>query len=136
MKHIFFGNSCDTLHKKIKFSITDFFNKCDQILRKLRIWSYLLKKSLMENIFLCNEFFPIYCDKCIKFEEMEYQIHYLLSLKFVHFCLFYINYPFYFQHLDLTQDITLPKSSIDWKLWILIQGCISKFFPIHKDFKK
>ena len=31
------------------FSITDFFSKCDQIRRKLRIWSHLLKKSLMEN---------------------------------------------------------------------------------------
>ena len=33
----------------MKFSIKDYFNKCDQIRRKLRIWSYLLKKSLMEN---------------------------------------------------------------------------------------
>ena len=28
-------------HKKMKFSIKDFFSKCDQIRRKLRIWSYL-----------------------------------------------------------------------------------------------
>ena len=27
----------------------DFFSKCDQIRRKLRIWSHLLKKSLMLN---------------------------------------------------------------------------------------
>ena len=31
----------------IKFSITDFFSICDQIRRKLRIWSYLRKKSVM-----------------------------------------------------------------------------------------
>ena len=31
------------------FSIKDFLSKCDQIRRKLRIWSHLLKKSLMEN---------------------------------------------------------------------------------------
>ena len=37
-----------TAHK-MKFSIKDFFSKCDQIHRKLRIWSHLLKKSLMEN---------------------------------------------------------------------------------------
>ena len=37
------------LHKKIKLSIKDFFSKCDQIRRKLRIWSHLLKKFLMEN---------------------------------------------------------------------------------------
>ena len=37
------------LHKKMKFSIKNFFSKCDQIRRKLRIWSHLLKKSLTEN---------------------------------------------------------------------------------------
>ena len=41
--------------QKMKFSIKDFFSKCDQIRRKLRIWSHLLKKSLLENfIFLCS----------------------------------------------------------------------------------
>ena len=41
--------------QKIKFSIKDFFSQCDQIRRKLPIWSHLLKKSLMENfIFLCS----------------------------------------------------------------------------------
>ena len=35
--------------QKIKFSIKDFFSKCDQIRRKLQIWSHLLKKSIMEN---------------------------------------------------------------------------------------
>ena len=40
----------------MKFSIKDFFSKCDQIRRKLRIWSHLLKKYLMENfIFLCSD---------------------------------------------------------------------------------
>ena len=39
--------------QKIKFSIKDFFNKCDQIRRKLRIWSHLLKKSLMQNFIFC-----------------------------------------------------------------------------------
>ena len=33
----------------MKFSIKDFFSKCDQIRWRLRIWSHLLKKSLMEN---------------------------------------------------------------------------------------
>ena len=41
------------LHKKMKFSIKDFFNKCDQIRRKLWIWSHLLKKSVMENFIFC-----------------------------------------------------------------------------------
>ena len=41
-----------TLHKKMKFSVKDFFNNCDQIrsfCSFLRIWSHLPKKSLMEN---------------------------------------------------------------------------------------
>ena len=29
--------------------------KCDQIYRKLQIWSHLLKKSLMENFIFCAE---------------------------------------------------------------------------------
>ena len=33
----------------MKFAIKYFFSKCDQIHRKLWIWSRLLKKSLMEN---------------------------------------------------------------------------------------
>ena len=35
--------------QKNKFSTKDFFSKCDQIRCFLRIWSHLLKKSLMEN---------------------------------------------------------------------------------------
>ena len=33
----------------MKFSIKDFFSKCDQIRIFLWIWSHLLKKSLMDN---------------------------------------------------------------------------------------
>ena len=38
---------------KMKFSIKDFFSKCDQIHSFLRIWSHLLKKSLVENFIFC-----------------------------------------------------------------------------------
>ena len=37
----------------MKFSIKDLFSKRDQIRSYLRIWSRLLKKSLMENFILC-----------------------------------------------------------------------------------
>ena len=62
-KYIAFILPCT--EQKMKFSIKGFFSKCDQIqvtfteeifngklhflCRKLRIWSLLLKKSLMEN---------------------------------------------------------------------------------------
>ena len=35
--------------QKMKFSVKDFFSKCDQSCKTLRIWSHLLKKSLLEN---------------------------------------------------------------------------------------
>ena len=39
--------------QKMKFSIKDFFSKCDKLRNFLRIWSHILKKSLMEKfIFL------------------------------------------------------------------------------------
>ena len=41
----------------MKFSIKDFFSTYDQIRRKLRIWSHLPKKSLIEN------FIFVQCDK-------------------------------------------------------------------------
>ena len=40
--------------QKMKFSIKDFFSKCDQICSFLRILSYLLKKSLMGNFIFCT----------------------------------------------------------------------------------
>ena len=46
-----------SLHKKMKFSIKDFFSKCEQIRRKLRICSHLLKKSLMENFIFCAVYY-------------------------------------------------------------------------------
>ena len=40
----------------MKFSIKYFFSKCDQIRSFRRIWSHLLKKSLVENfIFFYSE---------------------------------------------------------------------------------
>ena len=38
---------------KMKICIKDFFSKCDQMRSFLRIWSHLLKKSLMENLIFC-----------------------------------------------------------------------------------
>ena len=42
--------------QKMTFSIKHFFRKCDQICRSLRIWSHLLKKSLIENFIFCAVF--------------------------------------------------------------------------------
>ena len=39
--------------QKMKLSMEDFFSKCDQIRSFLRVWSHLMKKSLMENFIFC-----------------------------------------------------------------------------------
>ena len=62
--------------QKMDFSIKDFFSKCDQIHRKLRICSHLLKKSLMENFFSCSA--PFYqCSKTA--QEMKFSIKDLVT---------------------------------------------------------
>ena len=55
----------------MKFSIRDFFSKCDKISRKLRIWSHLLKKSLMENFIFCAVI-PLVFLTCSGGIEMEH----------------------------------------------------------------
>ena len=37
----------------MKFSIKDYFSQRNQTRKKLRIWSHLLKKPLMENFIFC-----------------------------------------------------------------------------------
>ena len=45
----------------MKFSIKDFFSKCDQIRRFLRIWLLLLKKPLIGNFIFCAVVFYCFC---------------------------------------------------------------------------
>ena len=47
------SNSASITAQKTKFSIKDFYSKCDQIHRKVWIWSHLVKKSLIENLIFC-----------------------------------------------------------------------------------
>ena len=53
----------NTLRKKMKFSIKGFFSKCDQIGRKLQIWSHLLRKFLMVNFIFCAVIYQIHLEK-------------------------------------------------------------------------
>ena len=39
--------------QKMKFSMKDFFSKCDEIRSFMWMWSHLLKKSLRENFIFC-----------------------------------------------------------------------------------
>ena len=57
----------------MKLSMKDFFSKCDQICRFLRMWSHLLKKFLMENfIFYAEDAKRKIVDKK-QCKEREYQ---------------------------------------------------------------
>ena len=47
------SKSVNVTAQKMKFSIKDFFIKCDEICSVLGIWPHLLKKSLMENFIFC-----------------------------------------------------------------------------------
>ena len=47
------GNGTFYTAQSMKLSMKGFFSKCDQIRNFLRIWSLLLKKSLMENFIFC-----------------------------------------------------------------------------------
>ena len=38
----------------MKFSIKDYFSKCDRIHSFLLVWSHLLKKSLRKNFIVCR----------------------------------------------------------------------------------
>ena len=68
--------------QKMKVTIKDFFSKCDQIHRFLRIWSYVLKKSLMENFIFCT----LYISKIAPFSQsllikkFQINLHFFLAV--------------------------------------------------------
>ena len=64
----------------MKFSKKDFFSKSDQIRSFLRIWSHLLKKSLMENFIFCAVKYA-FADDPIK--EEDYSEHCQTSKKII-----------------------------------------------------
>ena len=62
--------------QEMKFSIKDFFSKCDQICSFLGIWSHLLRKSLMENfIFVqCSIKIPSFNEKLSLLKILHFQM--------------------------------------------------------------
>ena len=87
LKYCDFGQLCaaSLLHgsftaQKMKFSIKDFFSKCDQIRRKLRIWSHLLKKSLMENFVFCLVITELYIGIAVIFWDIARRYIFAKSL--------------------------------------------------------
>ena len=66
---------------KMKFSIKVFFSKCDQICSFLRIWSRLLRKSLMENFI----FYAVRADNLfrIKLESLNLDHNRMVFVNFL-----------------------------------------------------
>ena len=65
----------------MKFSMKDFIGKCDQILRKLRIWSHLLKKSFMENFIFCVVYDENYLSGYHQNDDLEISLLVLSKFK-------------------------------------------------------
>ena len=59
--------------QKMKFYIKDFFSKCDQIRRELRIWSHLSQKSFMENFIFCAVHVQKYIRLYVKYMKALYE---------------------------------------------------------------
>ena len=70
-----------TTVQKMKFSIKDFFIKCDQIRWKLRIWSHLLQKYLMGNFIFCAVDLICFLMLCRTTKIARYSEEYLNSKK-------------------------------------------------------
>ena len=69
-----------TTAQKIKFSIKDLFSKCDQIHNFLRIWSYLLKKSLIANFIFC----AVYSSCTVIPHYFHHRLKNAVLLKYIH----------------------------------------------------
>ena len=59
----------------MKFSIEDFFSKCDQIRCFLRVWPHLLKKSLMRNFIYRAQLRAVTCKSLNSVHYFKYLYH-------------------------------------------------------------
>ena len=62
----------DYTAQKMKFSIQNIFSKCDQIRKKLRIWSHLRKKSLIEDLVFCAVLFFIFRISFVLYSDLHF----------------------------------------------------------------
>ena len=91
-----------TQHKKTKFSIKNFFSKCDQIRSFLRMWLHLLKKSLMQS-FIFSAMRAVFWKKAdfLFWEKANYSLQ-------LGGCLFQSGY--FFKRRYLLQQLPFQKS--------------------------
>ena len=121
-----------TIHtpaQKMKFSIKYFFSKFDQIRRKLRIWSHLLKKSLIET-FIFGAVIEVLLINVITNEHWQ-------RLKFT-FVQWLHNLVCTFSDIlgYLLSDVKLILVTCKWEGWNHIINEIFKEFRTNFHFKK
>ena len=76
----------------MKFFIKDFFSRCDQIRSFLRIWSHLLKKSLMENFIFCAVFVQTLLKIAMKvFRNFQSKLWFMRYIFYVFNIFYYIK---------------------------------------------
>ena len=108
IKHLLILISTVTTAQKMKFSINDFFSKCDQIRSKLRIWSRLLKKSFMEDFFFCAAYWMSF-----------------------HFCFFFFSWYSYRNYKFRTWIKNLCNNCINCQYFMLLSCHVSVSQLIH-----
>ena len=94
----------------MKFSITDFFSKYDQIRSFLRIWSHSLKKSVMENFVFCA---------VILLETNSCSITQICAVQVIYYKmrLFSLTLSWWRPLSYRNQSIDLQSISMDWFLY-------------------
>ena len=118
---LFTGISLPYTAQKMKFSIKDYFSKCDQIRNFLRIWSHLLKKSLMENFIFCAMVF--FSKDFWSFSK------FFQSISTSH------SVPFKFMHTFVPQmkDADFWPNSSWWPCWYTSDCQIMSYSHVEKD---
>ena len=94
---------CNTFSTKT-ISFKGFLSKCDQVRSFLRIWSHLLKKSLMENFNFC----VVFINKDVTTKSEIYSKLIIKIPKYVSdvFVLLIVNYP-----ISMSSRMSIPDES-------------------------
>ena len=103
-------NGLRSTAQKTKFSIKDFFSKCDQIRSYLRIWSHLLMKWLLANfIFVQWKYFKKGFCKWYSGEWPYRKVHEVYRI------MLFVTEPFYNKVItDWESRIYDPSKNLRW----------------------
>ena len=115
-----------TTEQKIKFSITNFFSKCDQLFSFLQIWSLLLKKPLLKKTSFFVHWTMHFVFRCTSaFRSLEILIaffifHVFIILIKIKFNRIHCNFFIYKLNWKTNQIFNLSKVSITTRLVLAV----------------